>query len=231
MRNGRSQVPTENDDFQAALGQIERLLQTRKNLIYSDGPVADLDAIIADHLQDLILEEQSDLEIDRVHALSTLSWIQHKMIDQHFDTSDVDQLINRMIQQMREARGIQIAAPVLHDWSIRVALFGTLGRCVTCAAPYCSPRLVFSSDTARFELYNLSQSYYKNLNKIYGFETSQITNVSWSERTHRVMIRCKEGEVQSRTIFIDMMRERDVVDFFDMLFSDGYGRRIKCISK
>lgn len=124
-----------------------------------------------------------------------------------------------------------LQAPLLHEWSVSVAYFGSLGRFVLYDAPHCYLRLVFSPYTARFELHNQFGSYYETSSEIYGFETCQITNVSWSERTHRVMIRCKDGEVQSRTIFIDMLRERDVVDFFDMLVSDGYGRRIKCISK
>lgn len=108
MRNRRSQTPTEDEEFQAALGQIQTLLDTRKNLVYSDGPVADLDNLILHHLTALLHGEQSDLEIDGVQALSTLSWIQRKMIDQHFDTFKVKLLMDRMMQQMREAKGVEV---------------------------------------------------------------------------------------------------------------------------
>ncbi|KAL8747723.1 MAG: hypothetical protein Q9184_007558 [Pyrenodesmia sp. 2 TL-2023] len=229
MSNGRLQIPTENEDFQAALGQVETLINIRKNLVYGDGPVADLDAIISDHLQDLLDEEQSDLEIDLVRALSTLSWIQHKMIDQHFETFEVDQLMNWMIQQMREARDIQIAAPLLHEWSVPVLQFATLGYIVTTEAPHCYLRLAFSlSDTRRFEIHDQYSNYYED-DKIFGFYSFQITKMSWTERSHRVMLGCQQGEVRGRSIFIDMMHERDVMKFLDMLLSDGLGQRIQCI--
>ncbi|KAL8903037.1 MAG: hypothetical protein Q9207_004194 [Kuettlingeria erythrocarpa] len=229
----RWQKPTEDEEFHTALGQIEMLLNTRKNLVYSEGPVADLDAIISDHLQDLLDKEQPELEVDRVRALSKLSWMQRKMINQHFYTFQIEQLINRMVQQMRNARGIPIAPPVVHYCPTPVAQFATLGKVVTTDPPNHYIRLAFCpsyTGTGKFEVHHKSHNYYKQ-SQGFGFNVSQIAGVSWSEGNYRVTLRCEQGANQSRKIFIDMMHDRDVMKFFDFLVARGFEEEFRCISR
>lgn len=102
-----SQTSLDDGDFQYRLDVMEDLLETRKTFIGTDLPLADLDNIISDKLYTLLNVEQSNLAMDAVSALSKLGRIHSEMVIQRFETVNVQQLIESVIQYMRTQKGIK----------------------------------------------------------------------------------------------------------------------------
>ncbi|KAL8936150.1 MAG: hypothetical protein Q9216_005082 [Gyalolechia sp. 2 TL-2023] len=208
-------------------------LQTRKSLVGSVLPVADLDQIIRQQISNIIsrLTEltRSNATGDGAFLLSKLGPLRQELVAANFDMADFDNMMKNVIGSICQNKGLVPKESPKQAWSVSVSKYSIGKQTYPTRSPSDYLELVAHTDkSGSFTLHN-SAANLPGPQWSLSFKASDILGISWSRPNKTVFISSTGNSCEILDIFIELTCDCDIQKLFEKLKFSGYKQEITCV--